>query len=305
MEAGIFMTLEIPRGDKELLEGICELHVHCSPDLFRRPFDEISFAKNASSVGYRAVLSKCHFAVNADRAQLVRQVVPGIGFFGGVVLNHNVGGLNAEAVRAAIGFGAKEIWMPTLHAENHIKIMGAPVYPTKAWEKQVDLGNPRGISILDKEGDLKPEVYEILDLIASADIILGTSHISREEVFALIKAAKRAGVNKMLVTHAGYRVTPWSIEDQMLMADIGAHIEYSVQSIIDVFDRCISSCEIAEAIKKIGADRCVMVTDLGQIANPHPIEGMRQFVYMMIANGITRQDIEKMTKDNPSKLLGL
>jgi len=48
-----------------------------------------------------------------------------------------------------------------------------------------------------------------------------------------------------------------------------------------------------------------MVTDLGQIANPHPIEGMRQFIYMMIANGITRQDIEKMTKDNPARLLGL
>jgi len=299
------MALEIPKEDKELLQGICEAHVHCSPDIFRRPFNEIEFARNALAVGYKAVLSKCHFTLNADRAQLIHQLVPEVNFFGGIVLNQYVGGLNPHAVRAAIQFGAKEIWMPTFHAENHIKIMGGPIYPSKVWEKPVNLGEVPGISILDKDGIVKSEVYEILDLVASSDIMVGTSHISKDEAFALIKAAKNAGVKKIVVTHVGFRVTPWFIEDQIKMADMGAHIEHSVANCIDAFDRSIEAKDIAEAMKKVGSHRCLMVTDLGQITNPHPIEGMRQFIHMMMAYGISRSEIDKMTKDNPAKLLGI
>jgi len=299
------MTLEMPRGDKELLQGVCEMHVHCAPDIFKRPFNEIEFARNAQAVGYRAVLSKCHFTLNADRAQLVREIVPGIHFFGGIVLNHYVGGLNPNAVRAAIGYGAKQVWMPTLHAENHIRVIGAPIYPTKQWEKKADLGTPSGITILDSDGKVKHEVYEILDLIAAADIAVGTSHLSEKEVFALIQAARSSGVKKIIITHVGFKLTPWPIEDQIKMAEMGAIIEHSVANCIDVFERSIEAKDIAEAIKRVGADKCIMVTDLGQIANAHPIEGMRQFIYMMMAFGISRSEIDKMTKDNPAKLLGL
>jgi hypothetical protein len=37
--------------------------------------------------------------------------------FGGIILNHAVGGINPVAAFAAIRFGAKEIKMPTVHAQ--------------------------------------------------------------------------------------------------------------------------------------------------------------------------------------------
>ncbi|MGA2784888.1 MAG: DUF6282 family protein, partial [Candidatus Bathyarchaeia archaeon] len=190
------------REDKELLSGAIDLHVHCSPCLFQRQFNEIEFAKQARDAGYRAFLSKSHHLTNADRVQLVREVVPGVEVFGAVVLNHWMGGLNPEAVETAILFGAKEIWMPTFHAANNIKILGK--LPSSQLQKTMEKRSQRnvdGISILNKDGEVIPPVLEILDMIASADIIVGTGHLSVEEVLKLVRAAKNAGVKKILVTH--------------------------------------------------------------------------------------------------------
>jgi hypothetical protein len=295
--------IEIPHKDRELMQGIIDLHVHAAPDLYERPFDEIELAKQFREVGYRAVLFKSHFTINADRAFLVRKIT-GFEVYGGIVLNRAVGGLNPKAVEAAIGFGAKEVWMPNIDAANHIRVIGVSSYPSLKYlgkgKKEVE--RYEGIAIFTSEGEIIPEVYEILDLIADADIILGTGHLSLKEIFALIDAAKRAGVRKILVTHPEWEATYWSIEDQIKMAEMGAILEHCITPCMP-FETRRDPKIIADAIKKVGADRCVMATDLGQVFNPHPIEGMRQYIQMMIKHGIEKREIERMTKDNPAKLL--
>ena len=62
---------------------------------------------------------------------------------------------------------------------------------------------------------------------------------------------------------------------------------------------------IADAIKFIGAERCIMSTDLGQYYNPSPAEGMRMFIALMLKYGLSAPEIEFMAKKNPAKLLGL
>ena len=42
----------------------------------------------------KAVVLKCHHGYTSDRAYFVRKAVPGIGVYGGVVLNNAVGGIN-------------------------------------------------------------------------------------------------------------------------------------------------------------------------------------------------------------------
>jgi len=299
------MIIEVSKEDRRLLENVCEMHVHVAPDLFRRSLNEIEFTRSACEVGYKAVLSKNHFVINADRAQLVSSEVPGIRFFGGIVLNHTVGGLNPKAVRAAIGFGAKEVWMPTFHSQNHIKVAGQTAYNTTRFVPNSNLGFIEGINILQEDGEVKPKVYEILDLVAANDVILGSGHISKEEIFALLKAAKKAGVKKILITHPGFYITPLSILDQVRMAEMGAIMEHDVFGCLDKIERSFTVQHLVKSIKKVGVDRCVMATDFGQIRNPHPIEGMCQYIHMMLDNGFSSSDVEKMTKDNPAKLLGI
>lgn len=307
----IRMTFKIRAEDEELLNGAIDLHVHASPSLFERMFDELELARQARDIGYRAILFKCHYVVNADRMQLIRKVLPGIEVFGGVVLNYPVGGLNPEAVDAAIRFGAKEVWMPTIHAAHHIQVEGAPTYPHMKAIKELKRRPKelKGISILTREGEVLEEVYEILEMIADADIVLGTSHLSLEEIYALIEAAKSTGVKKILVTHPELEDTLWPIEDQIKMADMGAIIEHCFNTCMPGENRSAPHARGAEfvskAIKEVGANRCVMSSDLGQPYNTHPIEGFRQFMRLMIHFGIGKREIDIMTKVNPSKLLGL
>jgi predicted metal-dependent phosphotriesterase family hydrolase len=48
-----------------------------------------------------------------------------------------------------------------------------------------------------------------------------------------------------------------------------------------------------------------MATDLGQPYNPNPVDGMRQFIRLMMKLGLSEREIGAMTRDNPSRLLGI
>lgn len=296
--------IEISVNDKHMMLNVVDMHVHMAPCLFARPFDEISFAMQARNVGYRAVVFKCHFTMTADRVQLVRKVVPGIEIFGGIVLNYFVGGLNPRAVESAIGFGAKEVWMPTIHAANHINTIGKPTLPTHKSLFKTDDRHIKGITIFSGCGDLLPEVHEILDLIANANIILGTGHLSLEETMALIREAKNHGVKKILITHPEWEGSMIPIEEQLKLTELGAFIEHDFLPCMPLRQRCDPSL-IATAIKKVGASRCVIATDMGQTWSPHPIEGMRQFINTLLSLGISEEEIELMAKKNPAHLLDL
>jgi hypothetical protein len=60
---------------------------------------------------------------------------------------------------------------------------------------------------------------------------------------------------------------------------------------------------IKDSIKKVGAKRCLMATDFGQIHNPRPVNGMKMFIDTMVHEGISIDEIYLMCKDNPNKLI--
>ncbi len=284
----------------ELLKGTIDLHVHALPDLLERPLYELDVARQAREVGYRGILFKSHFTTNADRIQIIRKLVDGIELFGGVTLNHSVGGINPQAVFAAIGMGAKEVKMPTTHAARHLEVHGQPNYPWSA----VKMPPVIGITILDEAGKPVPELREVLELVAAHDVILSTGHLSKREILVLLGEARSVGVKKVVVTHADIDTTDLTVDDQLEMAQMGAFIEHSFTPCMPMRQR-LDPRMIAKAIQKVGANRCIMSSDFGQMHNPLPIEGMRMFVQHMLKCGISQEQIDIMTKYNPTKLLNL
>lgn len=281
----------------DLLEGAIDLHIHAGPDLFPRELDEADVVSSAREIGMKAVLFKSHFTTNADRVYMLRKRFDGIGIYGSLILNQSVGGINPEAVFAALNLGAKRIEMPTIDSKQHIKTLGR-TYP---WSK-IQLPEIEGISILNSQGELIPEVRKVADLVASYDAILCTGHLTVPEMFALIHEAKDAGVEKILVTHAELDVVSVSKEDQKKMAGLGAYIEHSFTPCTHLRQR-LDPRRIAEAIRYVGAKHCIMSSDMGQPVNPLPREGFRMFVKTMLHLGISDSDIDLMIRENPGKLL--
>jgi len=283
----------------ELLEGSIDLHIHAGPDLFPRELDEADVAQQAEEIGMRAVLFKSHFTTNADRVYMLRKRFEKIGLYGSVVLNKSVGGVNSEAVFAALNLGAIRVEMPTVDARQHIQKLGR-TYP---WSK-IQLPATEGITILDGGGRLIPEVTQVAELVAAHDAILATGHLTVPEIYALIKEAARVGVKKILVTHADLDVVSVPKEDQRRMAEMGATIEHSFTPCTHLRQR-LDPRRIVEAIDYVGAERCVLSSDMGQPVNPLPREGFRMFVKTMLHLGISQGDVDTMIRDNPAKLLGI
>ena len=199
---------------------------------------------------------------------------------------------------ASLNFGAKRVEMPTVDSRQHIMKLGR-TYP---WSK-IQLPETEGITILDG-AEAIPEVRQVAGMVAAHDAILATGHLTVPEIFKLLEVAAEAGVRKTLVTHADLDVVSISNEDQKRMAEMGAIIEHSFTPCTHLRQR-LDPRRIVEAIQFVGAERCILSSDMGQPVNPIPREGFRIFVKTMLHLGIPQRDIDVMIRENPSRLLGI
>ena len=288
--------------DRELMRGAIDCHAHTAPAIFPRLIDDAELARAAVDYGMRAVVLKDHDQVTTGRAYYVNRMFPGVQTIGTVILNRSVGGLNPYVVESAIQYGAKFVFMPTNHARWHQEYYGNSNYPGLVREKQTP---GEGITILDADGKVKPEVGTILDMIAAADVCLGTGHLSHEEIFALVDEAARRRVGKILVTHGNWALTKFTLEEQKRLMDKGAHIEYVVLTLLSPVFHEQPIREFAEWITAFKGERLVLSSDLGQMYGPPHPEGIRMAAAGLLGAGVPYEYLEKMMKITPAKLLNL
>lgn len=282
----------------KLLQGAIDMHMHVAPDIIPLRVDALEAAKEARNVGMKAIVLKTPCCPTALLATLVSKLVPEVGVLGSISLDFEVGGLNSYALKASAKLGAKVVWMPTSSAANSRAKMRNKLGLDVEGE---------GYSILGQNGELVPEIHSILSLIKEYDMVLASGHLSPRETLALFGEAKKAGLRKLVVTHASnidLVDEAMSLEDRKQLVEMGAFIEHTAVEIMP-YEFNHDPAEMAEAIKAIGAKHCIMSTDMGLAHGLTPAEGMRVFVSSMLRNGISEKEIELMIKINPAKLLGL
>jgi hypothetical protein len=293
------------RLDLELLEGATDLHLHAGPSVFPRLMDAVETAEAARASGMRGIVIKHHHTPTVDRGYLVHKAVPEVEVYGGVTLNYAAGGLNPYAVDAALRLGGKMVWMPSVDARNHKTHFGElGKYGSRLdYDKPSIYKDAPGITVLDEDGGLKPEIGQILDAVADHDAAIATSHLDLAESKALVQTARRRGI-KTVVTHVNFVTASLSTEDQRWMAGKGAYLELCYSSLSPAW-RSASIDDIAETIRRVGPEHYVLASDLGQVHNPAPPEGLRIYISMLLERGLDPDEIRIMVKDNPEKILGL
>jgi hypothetical protein len=290
------MAMEAVDYDR-LVEGSIDMHLHPGPDVFKCRVDALEAASQAKQAGMKAIVIKNHFYPTAPIAMMVNQLVPDFTVVGSVCLDYEMGGLNVHAVDYSARAGARVVWMPTFSSTNSISKMRELGLPLKG----------EGYSILDGKGQLVPEINPILDIIRQYDMVLASGHMSPTETFALEEEAGKLGINKFVVTHPldhEFFSQAFSKQDLIQLAKNGAFIECTFLA-FQASEFRHDPAEMVDVIKAVGAEQCIMSTDLGQIWNPLPVEGLRMFIVTLLKYGITEDEINLMTKTNPSKLLGL
>jgi hypothetical protein len=275
-----------------LLEGIVDIHAHASPDRTARSLDAVELARMYRDRGVRAVLLMNHFDSTAGLAYLVNKRVPGIEVFGGIVLNHLIGGMNQAAVRHAAGLEGRRcrvVYMPTTGSEHEVTQGRHPDAPFMR---------------ISQGGRLLPEVLEMVDLVAELGLTLSTGHSSPAEILMLARAARERGVRNVLVTNPLYWAISMSIEAMREAAELGAFLEFIYYS-VGRPNATVTVGDYAEAIRAIGPERCVLSSCGGQAWLPAHTFAWSELIRGLRENGIPRADIDLMSKTNPARLLGL
>jgi hypothetical protein len=275
----------------QTLTGVIDIHAHHAPDSVPRSIDAIDLAKLARSRGMRGLVLKNHYEPTASLAYIVRKEVPGIEIFGGISLDLTVGGVNPAAVEHmthVTGGWGRLVWMPTFDAENQVHF---------------DKAN-RPYASVSKNGRLLPEVNQVLALIAKHKLTMATGHSSSEECLMLIHAAKDLGVTSMVVTHAMEPPIQMTIPQMKQAAAMGAYIEFVYNALIGP-KKSLSMSDYVLAIRAVGPEHCILSSDLGQAGNPLHPDGLEAFFHDLRAQGFTVAEIDRMSKTNPARLLGL
>ena len=284
----------------KMLRGTIDFHIHTGPDIYPRLLNDIEVARQAKRAGMKAILIKSHATITGDRAQIAQNVT-NFPVFGGVALNWHVGGLNKYAVECAAKLGAKEVWMPTTHATHYLQYVDHVPMFAKSMPKDI-----KGISILREDGGLVPELGPILETIAKNGMILATGHLSPEEGLALIPEARKAGVEKIVVTHPAASFVNYST-DQMreALSQGAAYLEHVFNDCTPQVANPLPPSALGDAIRVIGPEYCIMSTDSGQVVNPPPVKVMTWYIKEMLQYGLSLRAIRTMTITNPGRILGL
>jgi hypothetical protein len=281
----------------ELVKGSIDMHFHPGLTKGLSRVDVIEAARQAQQAGMKAIVVKSHEFSAATAAVLVNQVVPDMKVFGSICLDHEIGGLNIHALEASAQLGAKVVWMPTFSSANSINKMRSLGFPL----------NGEGLCITDSSGKLVKEMESILSVIQKNNMVLATGHISPQEIIVLVAEAQRDGIKKIILTHPTdkeFMEKVLSVNELRQLAKAGAFVEFTIIGILpNEFGH--DPAELVKTIKTVGAEHCIVSTDLGQHQNPLPVEGMRLFISILLHHGITPEEIELMVKVNPASLLDL
>jgi len=280
-----------PQGGAPSLAGAIDIHVHSAPDSVPRSIDAIDIARLARSRGMRGIVLKSHYEPTASLAFLVRKLVPDLEVFGGIDLNLTVGGINVAAVehmtRVTGGWG-RVVWMPTFDSEHQVRTSG---------EK-------RPFVSVSRAGELLPEVKQVVATIARHRLVLATGHSSPDEALMLIREARAQGVDGIVATHAMLRLVGMTVPQMQEAARQGAYVEFVYNALIGS-NPAFTIRQYADALRAVGPERCILSSDLGQAGNPLHPDGLAAFLAALAKEGFTPRELDRMTKENPARLLGL
>ena len=276
---------------RALLQGSYDLHIHPIPSHVPRLLDDFEVLAQAEEAGMAGVLLKNHYEPTGARAILANR--RGEGFrakaYGAAVLNWPLGGLNPYAVHSALKMGAHVIFMPTRDAANCLFHGDMPG----------DFFQREGISLLDKQRNLRREIYEIFEVVRSYRALLATGHISPLEYVLLCREGRRMGV-RMVLTHPEWDRTTMDADTQAELAQLGVYVEKCWYNIAE--GNCTAE-SMASHIRTVGPEHCFLSTDRGQSGRETPAEGMARFVQVLIKHGISAENVTQMLRITPEDML--
>jgi hypothetical protein len=186
------------------------------------------------------------------------------------------------------GTWGRIVWMPTHDSEHEV-----------AFYKEA-----RAKAVASRNGKLIPEVFEVLDLIKERNLTLATGHLTPEEVSMVMAEAKQRGITRIIVTHPmlGPQFTDMSLPQMQEAVKLGGAIEITAGTITRDGP---GKARAIEVIKALGTPNVIMSSDSGLVGTPNHPDALAMAAKSLRAAGFNEQDLNRMFKQTPARLVGL
>lgn len=288
------------------LKGAVDSHVHCCPHINDRTVTVFDAVRQAANAEIRAIGLMDLFANSSGMASLAMRELGelGVQVFGGIVLEPYAGGLSPRVVETALRLGydrasgAVFVALPFHHTQFTARIeRRSPLYV-------------EGCLAIPDESRVPDELLQICDLVAGADAVLNTGHVSGAEAVRVCEVARSRGVTRIVCPASHF-----SIEEAKAVVVLGAYCEFSFfvmshatqveQTMVDAEKHrapSVSLDEVAALINAIGPENTVLSSDSGAYVLPPPVEAFREFLVMIESAGFSEDEIRLMSAANPAQL---
>src|SRR5258705_9387480 len=163
-------------------------------------------------------------------------------------------------------------------------------------EKEVrESKNPnRPFVAVSRNGELLPEVKQVISIIAKHGLVLASGHIAPEEALMVFREAKRQGVQHMIATHAFDLAGKMTVEQMQEAAKLGAFIEFDFRNTLEGGRM--------DAIHKVGPQFCFLSEFWTKVSAPKEYGGrntISAFAGAMRGHRFTDRELHPFVKENP------
>ena len=296
---------------REIVRKSYDMHFHIGPDILPRRFN-VEGLLNEESNKISGIVLKSHSFPTIALINAVERKT-GVDLIGSVTLNYFMGGFNRSAIYASSVMSRKRpivVWLPTIHAENHLLQNSSEYEIPPEWIKDPEF-RPRNkdrlkaIRVTDWANNLIRKMNECLETMAEMNCILATGHVSWQEAEKVALSALDMGV-KTIITHPMQRDIAMPLDVQARLAKAGAFIEYCHIMYLDRDNpQDYPLKDQVNCIREIGAEQVIISSDAGQVSNPSSSESLSQYIGLLADNGLGEDEFRAAVIDNPGRVLGI
>jgi hypothetical protein len=287
-----------------VLHGAFDLHRHGYPEISfetKTRQEDVDDLRACREAGFRGVVMKSHMCPTVGRTYHLERAVPGLEVIPSITLNYCTGGFSPITVEAAALQGAGVVYMPTWGARNDIERGGASVHIIERALPRAVAKDLPALSVLDRNGELLPEVLETLAVAEEYGMVVFSGHISPAESLALAESGLGAS-GRFVFSHPDSASVGADDDDIAAIMATGAYLELCALGVQPGLNR-ITPEKLKELADQYGSERCLITSDFFFPWLPSSAEMIRTFAVLLLGMGTEPADVTQMVAGTPAQLL--
>jgi hypothetical protein len=294
------------------------IDIHCHAHEGQQ--DAYDLARRASLAEMKGLLFKS--IAGDDPAKAVRDVqddvnrwaekehVEPIACWAGYICGRQTGPVSAKIVREMIGRGVVAIWLPVFNHAITLSTVGTYRRAVEGgnangwhgplpWDRAVALGYYN----LTDDGELKPEVKEIVRICADRNVALFFGHATHKEIYKLAEEVDKVGLKRAVIDHPFSPFLNVSPEMMKELAPVGIVFNFTWDELSPLLG--VDPQIMYNTIRDVGVEHFTLSSDAGEPLFPDSVEAMRLVRSYMEAFGLNKEELYTVCTKNPAKVVGL